>query len=101
MKTLADFKRRLIPGLFVTVEFPGSVINGNLGQTVIPGRSVTRKVHSITPSMVLWEAEAPKTGSGSRLDWPKADCLTFLDDSTCAVSHEPNGKPFATYHFNA
>lgn len=97
MKTLSDFKRRLTPGLAVTVEFPASVIRGNLGDTTIPARVLARRVHSITPSCVIWENE--HGSPGSRLYWPKASCIRFPDTNTAAVSDEPNGKPFATYRF--
>lgn len=100
MKTLADFKRRLVPGLSVTVEFPGSVIRGNLGNTVIPGRTVARRVHAITPGGVYWESEKTPGAKGSFLDWPKASCLSFNGEAV-AVSFEPGGEPFATYHFGA
>lgn len=100
MKTLADFKRRLVPGLSVTVEFPGSVIRGNLGDTVLPGRTVTRKVHTVTPGRVTWASEENPRLPGSSLYWPRADCLAFSGD-TVAVSHEAGGKPFATYRFEA
>lgn len=100
MKTLADFKRRLTPGSAVTVIFPGFVIRGNLGDTEIPSRIVTRRVHSVTPSAVVWEKEGENGKPGSRLYWPKADCLTFgLDGNTVAVSDEPGKNPFATYQF--
>ncbi len=101
MKTLSDFKRRLIPGLPVTVEFPGSVIRGNLGNTVIPSRTVTRRVHSVRPSGVTWESEAKPGTPGSRLDWPRADCVTFPDANTAAIAHTAGGSPFAVYRFTA
>lgn len=99
MKTLADFKRRLTVGLSVTVEFPGSVIHGNTVETVLPARIVARKVHSVTPSYVLWQSESETGKAGSRLYWPKADCVTFPNANTASVSHEPDGKPFAVYRF--
>jgi len=99
MKTLADLKRRLVPGLPVTVEFPGSVIRGNLGDTVTPGRTVTRKVHQVLPSGVIWESESNPGQHGSRLHWPRADCVTFPDANTAQISFEPGGEPFATYRF--
>lgn len=101
MKSLADFKRRLTPGLSVTVEFPGSIIYGNTEVTPLPGRSVTRRVHSISSSFVVWESEKAPGAAGSRLDWPRADCFRFVDANTVEVSHEAGGKPFATYRFTA
>lgn len=98
MKTLADLKRRLVPGLLVSVTFPGSVIRGNLGDTVLPGRTVARRVHSVTPGGCYWESEKAPGARGSFLDWPKASCLTFAGESV-AVAHEAGGKPFATYTF--
>lgn len=98
MKTLADLKRRLTPGAAAQVTFPSTVIRGNLGDTEVPGRTLTRKVHSVRAGGVYWENESG--GRGSYLDWPKASCLQFIDADTVAVSHEPNGKPFATYKFN-
>lgn len=101
MKTLADFKRRLVPGLSVTVEFPGSVIRGNLGDTTIPGRTVARKVWAVKAGCVIWESEKLPGTPGSRLDWPAASCITFPDANTAAISHEAGRAPFATYRFNA
>lgn len=101
MKSLADFKRRLTPGTLVTAEFPGMTINGNLNQTVLPGRTTKRKVHSVSSSMIVWEDEKQPGKSGSRLDWPKASCLSFVDANTVAVSDEPGGKAFVTYRFDA
>lgn len=101
MKTLADFKRRLIPGLAVTVKFPSHTINGNTSTTVLPAATQTRKVWSVTPSCVIWESTAPGLRApGSRLYWPKADCIRFPDANSAEVSHEPNGPAFATYRFN-
>ena len=100
MKTLADFKRRLVPGLAVRVEFPTTTIHGNTQDSVFPARTVTRKVHSVSSSMLIWESEREPGKAGSRLDWPKADCLTF-NGNAVAVAHEAGGKPFATYHFDA
>jgi hypothetical protein len=100
MKTLADFKRRLVPGMSLTTEFPGYTIRGNLGDTVAPPRTVTRKVHAVTPGKVVFEKEGQPGVSGSNLHWPKADCLTF---SPCglraAVADVAGGKPFAVYVF--
>lgn len=102
MKTLADFKRRLVPGLTLVTEFPGYVIRGNCGDTVAPPRTVTRKVHSVTPGKVTFEKEGQPGAPGSSLYWPKADCLTF---SPCgrrvAVADVAGGKPFASYIFPA
>lgn len=100
MTTLADFKRRLVPGLAVTVEFPGSLIYGNTAITPIPGRTVKRRVHSVTAGKVVWESETQAGKAGSTLHWPRAECITFAGESV-AVSHEPGGKPFAIYRFEA
>lgn len=97
MKTLADFKRRLLPGLIVAVDFPGAIIRGNLGDTNVPARTLIRKVHSVSASMVVWES-APGT-PGSALEWPKATCLQFPGPDTAVASNEPGGEPYATYRF--
>lgn len=100
MRTLADFKRRLVPGLPVTVTFYAATIRGNVGDTVIPAATHTRKVWQVTPSCVIWESMAQLAAPGSRLYWPRADCLTFsADGNTVAIAHEPNGQPFAVYSF--
>lgn len=99
MKTLAEFKRRLVPGLSVTVEFPGSTIHGNTETTTIPGRTIARRVYSVHPGRVTWEKEGQPGQPGSRLYWPRADCIRFPDSNMAEVSHEPGGKPFATYRF--
>ena len=67
--------------------------------TEIPGRTVNRKVHAVTPTMVVFEKEGASGQAGSRLYWPKAAALRFTDAVTAAVSNEADGKPFVTYRF--
>lgn len=104
MKTLADFKRRLVIGtrLRVTFHLPPLVIRGNLGNTVMPTPSpeerVVAKVQSNSVAFDRPNAADKPVGSQrwSWLSFPKA--ADFRVEEGKAVIFQ-NGKKILTYEF--
>lgn len=104
MKTLADFKRRLVLGakLRVTFHMPRLTIRGNLGNTVIPTpppeERIVAKVQ--TNSVAFDRPHVTDKPSGpqrwSWLDYPKAKDFAVEDGK--AMIYE-GGKKILTYEF--
>lgn len=104
MKTLADFKRRLVLGakLRVTFLMPPLVIRGNVGNTVLltpsPEERVVAKVQ--TNSVAFDRPHATDKPSGpqrwSWLSFPKAK--DFAVENGKAVIYQ-DGKKILTYEF--
>lgn len=104
MKTLADFKRRLVVGtkLRVTFHMPRLVIRGNVGNTVIPTpppeeRIVAKvQINSVAFDRQHVADKPPGPQRWSWLDYPKAKDFAVEDGK--AVIYQ-DGKKILTYEF--
>ena len=104
MKTLADFKRRLVIGakLRVTFHMPRLVIRGNVGNTVIPTPPPEERiVAKVQTNSVAFDrpnaADKPAGPQGwSWLDYPTEGDFAVEDGK--AVVYQ-DGKKILTYEF--
>ncbi|ODU25451.1 MAG: hypothetical protein ABS95_00100 [Verrucomicrobia bacterium SCN 57-15] len=104
MKTLADFKRRLVVGakLRVTFHMPPLVIRGNAGNAVLPTplpeERIVAKVQ--TNSVAFDRPKATDKPPGSQrwswLGFPKAKDFA-VEDGKAVIYQE--GKKILTYEF--
>ena len=104
MKTLADFKRRLVVGakLRVTFHMPRLVIRGNVGNTVIPTPPPEERIVARvqTNSVAFDRQHMTNKPSGpqrwSWLDYPKAKDFA-VEDGKAVICQD--GKKILTYEF--
>lgn len=81
MKSLADFKRRMVPGQIVEKTFHIHHAKGRT--TPLPTR---QRVHTAQKTSVGFEMlEGDKVGQVLWLDYPKAKNLKFIDEDTAEV----------------
>jgi hypothetical protein len=105
MRTLADFKRRLVVGakLRVTFHMPPLVIRGNVGNTVLPTPGPEERiVAKVQTNSVAFDrpSMADKPSGPQRWSWlgfPKAKDFAVEDGK--AVIYQ-DGKRILTYEFN-
>lgn len=93
MGTLADLKRRLIPGTFVECVWH----RGGLGMPaneIPPKMRGVRKVLRNRSVDVTFELN-DESGKESHLDWPRASCLQYEGDEFTVLSDE--GTPVIRY----
>lgn len=104
MKTLADFKRRLVVGakLRVTFHMPPLVVRGNVGNTVLPTPlPEERIVAKVQTNSVAFDRphvtdKPPGPQRWSWLGFPKAKDFAVEDGK--AVIYQ-DGKKILTYEF--
>lgn len=96
MKTLSDFKRKLVVGAKLRVTFHGGplVIRGNLGNTVMPQPEPQERTVSRVQTNAVAFLKAD--GKESWLTYPKA--ADFAVENDAAVIYQ-NGKKILTYEF--
>ena len=91
MKTLADFKRRLIKGVVVekTYHLQGKlIVHGNLSATTMeaPPKTIKQRVKFAQSASVGFELlEGPKTGDTTWLYYPKAKDFRAVDENTAEI----------------
>jgi hypothetical protein len=100
MNTLADFKRRLVVGTKLRVTFLGGplVVNGNVGQTVLPQKPPEDRVVAKVQSNAVAFSRSGVTDPLrlSWLYWPKAKDFT-VEDGKAIISKD--GKRLLQYEF--
>jgi hypothetical protein len=102
MKTLADFKRRLVVGakLRVTFHMGPMVIRGNLGDTILPAKPPEDRVVAKVQSNAI-AFSRPQSDDPMRLSWleyPKAREFS-VDSAGHAIISGEDGKKRLEYEF--
>jgi len=102
MKTLADFKRRLVVGQVVekTFHLGDLIVNGNTGQVNLRGgpKVMLQKVVKPQSQSVGFELlEGSQAGQTTWLQYPKAKDLKIVDADTAQVWD--GGELILTYRF--
>ena len=101
MKTLADLRRRLLPGsrLRLLAAPAGTTVAGNAGTVELPSRLVVggvRTVGIVQGNGVTLHAE---DGHKSFFDFPPASELRFEDEDTFTVLDPADPRRNRTYRF--
>ena len=101
MKTLADLKRRLVPGarLCLLAAPSGFAVAGNAGDTVLASRLEPGAVRTIGAAQSNGVTLVAADGHRSFFDFPPASELRFEDADTFTVLDPGDPRRNRTYRF--
>ena len=100
MKTLADLKRRLVPGtrLRLLAAPAGSTVTGNAGTVELPSRLVVGGVRTVGIAQSNGVTLHAEDGHRSFFDFPPSAELRFEDEDTFTVLDPADPRRNRTYH---